>query len=200
MTLEQTLMGRSQEREPVQVILVVDFDAFVQTGSWITCDDQTDQHTVHIYLVAIRCSSTAEAPAVGKAGVDCRIQRNYIARETVGDGNWPVQVDRLDDVYARTFEGRYRGVGNAQSFVDSQRIGVAHQHREQDVGAEVSNVQKRTAVEIEGLTLYPHQACVEQGQRVAANLHELAAPSEARDDVAGVHGLGLLTTDSAPDP
>src|SRR5206468_148468 len=107
MTLEQTLMGRSQEREPVQVILVVHFNAFGQTGSWITCDDKADQHTVHIYLVAIRCSPAAEAPAVGKAGIDCRIERNYIARETVGDGNGPVQGDRLDDVYARTVEGRY---------------------------------------------------------------------------------------------
>src|SRR5437868_10758565 len=87
MTLEQTLVGQSQEREPVQVILVVNFGAFSQTCSWITRDDQTDQHTVHIYLVAIRCSPTAEASAIGEAGIDCRIERNYIARETVGDGN-----------------------------------------------------------------------------------------------------------------
>ena len=59
MSLEQTLMSRSQEREIGVVVLVVDFDAFGKTGGRVTRNDQAYQHTVHIHLIAVRRSPTA---------------------------------------------------------------------------------------------------------------------------------------------
>src|SRR5436190_12988195 len=73
-TLEQTLVGRSQEREPVEIVLVVDFDASGEAGSRVTRDDQADQHTVHIHLIAVRRSPTAKATAVGEARIDSRVE------------------------------------------------------------------------------------------------------------------------------
>ncbi len=57
--LEQTLVSRSQEREPVEIVLVVDFDAFGEAGSRVTRNDQADQHAVHIHLIAVRRSLSA---------------------------------------------------------------------------------------------------------------------------------------------
>ena len=62
-------------------------------------------------------------------------------------------------------------VGNAQRLVDAERLGVAHQHREQDVGAEVGHVVQRRAAQVERLTLRSDQAGVEERQGIAADLH-----------------------------
>ena len=99
-SLEQTLVGRSQEREPVEIVLVVDFDAFGEAGSRVARDDQADQHAVHIHLIAVRRSPTADAPAVGEARIDGRVERDDVAREAVGDRDRPIQVDGIDDVHA----------------------------------------------------------------------------------------------------
>src|SRR5712691_6592256 len=48
--LEQTLVGRSQEREPVEKVFVVDFGSFGEAGSRVARDDQADQHTVYVHL------------------------------------------------------------------------------------------------------------------------------------------------------
>ena len=139
-SLEQTLVGRSQEREAVEIVLVVDLDAFGQAGSRIARDDQADQHAVHVHLIAVRRSSAAKAPAVGEARIDGRVEGDDVAGEAVGDRDRPAQVDRVDDVQARSLERGHCAGGNAQGLVDAQRLGVAHQHRKQDVGAEVGHV------------------------------------------------------------
>ena len=81
--------------------------------------------------------------------------------------------------------------GNAQRRVDAERLGVAHQHREQDVGAEVGHVVQRAAVQVQRLTLRADEAGVEERQGVAADLHPVAGPLEAGDDVARIDGLRL---------
>jgi hypothetical protein len=97
--LEQTLVGRSQEREPVEIVLVVDFGAFGEAGCRITSNDQADQHTVHIHLIAVRRRPTANAPAVGEARIDGRVEREDVSRGAVGDRDGPVEVDGFDDVH-----------------------------------------------------------------------------------------------------
>ncbi|MEO8751749.1 MAG: hypothetical protein ABI624_03630 [Casimicrobiaceae bacterium] len=41
MSLQQTLVGRRQEREAVEEVLVIDLDAFGETRSRVAGDDQT---------------------------------------------------------------------------------------------------------------------------------------------------------------
>src|SRR5512138_77450 len=77
MSLEQTLMSNRQERKTRVVILVVDFHALGKTRRGIACSDQADQHTIHVHLIAIRCSSATDFPAVGKTGIDRRINREH---------------------------------------------------------------------------------------------------------------------------
>src|SRR6266851_5983637 len=72
--LQQTLVSWSQEREPVQIVFVIDFDAFGEAGSRVTRNDQADQHAVHIHLIAVWRSPTSKAPAVGKHRIDGRVQ------------------------------------------------------------------------------------------------------------------------------
>ena len=110
-------------------------------------------------------------------------------REAVGDRNRPPQVDRVDDVGARPLSVRHGGVGHAERFVDAERLGIAHQHRKQHVGAEVAHVVTRVRAQVQRLTLRADEAGVEQRQRVAANLDPVAGSLEAGDDVGRVHGL-----------
>ena len=76
--LEQTLVSRRQEREPVEIVLVVDFDAFGEAGSRVARHDQADQHAVHVHLIAVRRSPPAQAPAVGEARIDRRVERDDV--------------------------------------------------------------------------------------------------------------------------
>src|SRR5712691_10882358 len=69
-SLVQTLVSKCQEREPIEIVLVVDLNAFGEAGSRVTRNDQADQHTVHIHLMAVRRGPTAQASTVGKARVD----------------------------------------------------------------------------------------------------------------------------------
>ena len=97
-------MGRCQEREAVEEVLVVDFDAFGEAGRRVAGDDQADQHAVHVDLMAVRRRAAAQAAAVGEARIDGRIERDDVASEAVGDRDRPAQVDGLDDVDARALE------------------------------------------------------------------------------------------------
>src|SRR5689334_4357236 len=74
MSLQQALMSRREERESIEVVLVVHLGAFGQTGGRIARDDQADQHRIHVHLIAVRSSATAEAPTVGEARVDRSVQ------------------------------------------------------------------------------------------------------------------------------
>ena len=67
MSLQQALVSESQEWEPVEIILIIHFHPFSETGGRVTRGDQADQDTVHIDLIAVRRGPTAKAPAVGEA-------------------------------------------------------------------------------------------------------------------------------------
>src|SRR4051794_6369097 len=78
-SLKQPLVGGRQEGESVEVILVVHFGAFGESGGRITRDDQADQYAVHIDLIAVgRCPAT-HAPAVGEHRIDRCIDRNHVS-------------------------------------------------------------------------------------------------------------------------
>src|SRR6266852_6568498 len=83
--LKQTLVGRSEEREPVEKVLVIDFDAFKEAGSRITRGDQAEKHAVHIHLVAVRRSAAAEPTAVREGRIDRRVDGEDVARKAVGN-------------------------------------------------------------------------------------------------------------------
>src|ERR1700693_5584990 len=138
--LQQTLVGRSQEREPVEIVLVVDFDAFGEAGIRVTGDNQADQHAVYIHLIHVRRCTTAHAAAIGELRIDGRVKRDDVASEAVGDRDGSIQVDCLNDVEAGASQGGNSGGGNAQGLVDAERIGVAYQHWIQDVVAKVGHV------------------------------------------------------------
>ena len=97
-SLEQTLVRRRQEREPVEIVLVVDLDALGQAGRRVARDDQADQHAVHVHLIAVRRGAAAQAAAVREARIDGRVERDDVAGEAVGDRDRPAQVDGVDDV------------------------------------------------------------------------------------------------------
>mgnify|MGYP003694196599 CR=1 FL=1 len=69
------MRGR-QERESIEVVLVVDFDALGQAGRRVARDDQADQHAVHVHLIAVGRGAAAKAAAVGEARVDRRVERD----------------------------------------------------------------------------------------------------------------------------
>ena len=58
----------------------------------------------------------------------------------------------------------------------------------------------RAGAQVERLALGPDQAGVEERQGVAADLHPIARPLEAGDDVVGIDGLRLLAADARPHP
>src|SRR5437667_1257368 len=97
-SVEKTLMGRREEREPIEIVLVVHFHAFGKTCGRVTRGDQADQHAIHVHLIAIGRSPTANPPAVGEAGIDGRIEREDVAREAILDRGWSSQVNRSDDI------------------------------------------------------------------------------------------------------
>ena len=198
MALQQTLVGDSKERKPIEIIFIIDFHAFGKTGGRVTRGDQADQYAIHIDLIAIWRSSTADSPAIGKAGVDGGIQRDDVARKAVGNGDRPAQIYGVDDVEARPFEFGNRAVRNPQCLIDPQSFHVADQYREQNIRAEVGHVFKRSRVKIQGLTLCPNQAGIKKRQRIATNLHPVAGPFKASDDIAGVDRLHLLAADARP--
>src|SRR5436190_13794338 len=152
-SLEQTLVSRRQEREPVEIVLVIDFDAFGKARRRVTRNDQADEHTVYIHLIAIRRSPASNTTAVGKHRIDGRVQGDDVTGEPVGDRDGPTQVNGLKDVEAGALERGHLAGREAEGGVDTERVGVAHQHREQDVRAEVGHVVEGTAVQITRLPL-----------------------------------------------
>src|SRR5690348_3405250 len=107
MPLEQALVGDREKWEPIEIVLVVDFHTFRETGIRISSGDEADQHTVHINLIAVWCSPTADTPAVRKAGVDSGIDGEDIAGKTVGYRDRPIEVDRIDDVCSGSLQRGY---------------------------------------------------------------------------------------------
>src|SRR5437667_380980 len=93
MSLQQSLVSYRKEWEPVEIILIVHFHSLGEPGTGVARRDQADQHTIHIHLIAVRCSSTTESSAVGEFGIGCRIERENITREAVLNGNRAAQVD-----------------------------------------------------------------------------------------------------------
>src|SRR5579864_957793 len=53
-------------------------------------------------------------------------------------------------------------------------------------------------MQIKRLTLGPYQARVEERQGISADLHVVAGPLQAGDDVRGIHRLRLLTANARP--
>src|SRR5262249_12588040 len=199
--LQETLVSRSQEREPREKVLVVGLDAPGEAGGRVARDDQADQDAVHIDLMAVRRRPPAQAPAVREGRIDRGVQGDDVARRAVGDRDRPVQVDRLDDVHAAaagSLQGGHGRVRHSQGLVDAESLGVAGEGREQDVGAEVGHVVDGGGVKVKRLTRGPDEAGVEERKGVAANLHEPAGPLHTRDDVAGVDSLGLTPADAHP--
>src|SRR6185295_10284378 len=91
-----------------------------------------------------------------------------------------------------------RGVGQAERFVDTERLDVANQDREQNIGTEVGYILHRVGVKVQRLALSSDEAGVEQRQSIAANLYPGARGLEACDDVTGIHHLNLLAADAGP--
>src|SRR3954470_22649377 len=108
MSLVQTLVSRSEEREPIEIVLVVHFDAFGETGGRIAGDDQANQQAVHVHLIAIWRRPATKTAAVRKTRIDSRVERNDVARGAVDNWNGPTQIDRIDDVQPWTFERGHR--------------------------------------------------------------------------------------------
>src|ERR1051326_8352866 len=92
-SLQQTLMGRRQEWEPAEIVLIIDSHSFCETGVGIACRDQADQHAVHIHLIAVRSGSAANFPPVGELRIDRRVYGEDVTGEAVLDRDWPVQVN-----------------------------------------------------------------------------------------------------------
>src|SRR6266566_1859712 len=200
MSLQQSLVSYRKEWEPVEIILIVHFHSLGETGAGVSRRDQADQHTIHIHLIAVRCSSTTESSAVGEFGIGCRIEGENITREAVLNGNRAAQVDDVDDVYAWPFELGHSAVRQAQRLVDAERLDIADQHGEKDVGAEVRHIFHGAGVKVECLALGTNETSVKKRQGIAANLHPLAPSFDTGDDVVWIHGLGLLPADARPDP
>src|SRR5437879_2727491 len=92
-TLQQTLMGDSQEWKSVQIILIIHFPSLGETGIGIARSNQADQHAIHVDLVSIRRGSAANLSAVGKHRINRSIDRDDVAREAVLNWDRPAQVD-----------------------------------------------------------------------------------------------------------
>src|SRR3954452_1126208 len=100
-------MWRCKEREARQEIFVVRFDAFSQTGAGIARNNEADEHRIDIDLMFVRRRSTAKTAAVGKLRVHSRVKRNPVASRAIRNRNGTAEVDRIDDVEARSFESRH---------------------------------------------------------------------------------------------
>src|SRR5271166_1854808 len=112
-------MSGGEKREAIEVILIVRLDAFGEPGIRVARDNQTDQHAVYIHLIPIRRGASTQAAAVRELRVDCRVESNYIAGETVGDRNRPAQVDRLDNIQTWSPKCRHSRVRHAQRLVNT---------------------------------------------------------------------------------
>src|SRR5262249_36789221 len=132
-SLQQSLMGRRQEREAIQEVLVIHFDSLSQSGAGVARCDQTDQNGVHVYLMLVRSISSAEPPAVGEPRVKRSVQGDDVARGTIFRRNVAIQVDGIDDVKAGSLEHGYRAVRNSERLVNPERLGVADQHGVEDI-------------------------------------------------------------------
>src|SRR5580765_4813563 len=53
-SLQQALMGGREERETVEVVLVVGLNSLGESSVGVARDDQADQHAVDVHLIAIR--------------------------------------------------------------------------------------------------------------------------------------------------
>src|SRR5579864_5386057 len=82
-SLQQTLVSGSQEGEPVQIVLVVNFDALGKTGIRVTRDDQADQHAIYIHLIHVRRCATPHATAIGELRIDGSVERNDVTGKAV---------------------------------------------------------------------------------------------------------------------
>src|SRR6187401_1798453 len=85
--LQKSLVGGCEEREAVEEVLVVDFDALRQTRARVAGDDQADEDAVDVDLVTVRRDATAKASAIRKRRIDGNVQRKHIASGPVGDWN-----------------------------------------------------------------------------------------------------------------
>ena len=188
-------MRRGEEREAIQVVFVVDLDTLRESCCRIARDNQADQHAVHVHLIAVRRRASSHAAAVGERRIDCGVQRDHVAGRAIGDRNRAAQVDRVEDVHARALERRDGGRRNAKRLVDTESLGVAHQHRVQDIGAKVGHILHGAGVQVECLALGADEARVEERQGVATDLHVAAGTRQAGDDVRRVDDLGLLAQD-----
>src|SRR5262252_6849018 len=119
-SLVQTLVRWRQEREPIEVVLVVDFDAPGQARSWVAGHNQADQHAVDVDLIAIGRRATAHAPTVWKHRINGGVERDDVTGRAIGDWNRPTEVDGVDDVDAGALQGCYRGGWNAKRRVDAE--------------------------------------------------------------------------------
>src|SRR5262249_24946756 len=121
MALEKTLVSGSQEREPGEKVLVVGLDTPGEAGGRVTRDDQADRDAVDVDLMSVWRCPAAQAPAVREGRIDRGVEGNDVTRRAVGDGDRPVQIDRLDDVHPTatgSLEGGHGRVRHSQRLVD----------------------------------------------------------------------------------
>src|SRR4051812_38346521 len=97
-------MGRREEREPGEEVLNIDFDTLGETGCRIARDNQADQNAVHIDLMAIRRGTATEATAVRESGIGGGVKGDYVTAGAVGNRDGPAEIDRFDDVDARSLQ------------------------------------------------------------------------------------------------
>src|SRR5438309_1295700 len=102
--LQQTLVGRREERESRYIVFVVDFRAFGKARIRVPGNNQADQYTVHIDLIAVRRSAAAKTTAIREFRINGSVNREYVTRGAVRDRDGAAKVDRLDDVEAGSLE------------------------------------------------------------------------------------------------
>src|SRR6478609_1121031 len=103
-SLQQPLMRGRQEREPREIVLVIDFDALGKARIRIARHDQADQDAIHIYLIPIRRRPATQSAAIRKARIRGSVKSNDIASGPVCDRDRPAEIDGIDNVGARPLE------------------------------------------------------------------------------------------------
>src|ERR1044072_956341 len=83
-TLEHPVVGRRQEGEAVEELLVVHLDALEEAGGGVAGGDQAQDDAVDVHLVAGRRGATAEAPAVREGRVRGGVEGDDVAGGAVG--------------------------------------------------------------------------------------------------------------------
>src|SRR5262249_3688388 len=86
-----------------------------------------------------------------------------------------------------------------EGIVNPERVGVAHQHRKEDVGAEVRHVVQRAGVQVACLPLGTYDAGIKERESISADLYPRPGAPVAGDDVGWIDDLDFVTQNPSPD-